>query len=105
MKGKGLGHQFLKHIERNRLLLFLIDSQNENPLNTLNLLKAELFSYNSSLREKKYIVVRSKFDLIGNLDIITKWPVEMGDVIDISAVTGYGLDNLIKMIDTKLNEN
>lgn len=104
-EGKGLGHHFLKHIERNRLLLFLIDSQNENPLITLNLLKTELFSYNSSLREKQYIVVRSKFDLIANLDTITKWPVEMGDIIDISAVTGYGLENLIKSIDKKLNEN
>jgi len=102
-EGKGLGHQFLKHIERNRLLLFLIDSQNEDPLNTLNLLKAELFSYNSSLREKQYIVVRSKFDLIANLDAIINWPVEMGDVIDISAVTGYGLEKLIKSIDKKLN--
>ena len=58
-EGKGLGHQFLKHIERNRLLLFLIDSQNEEPLNTLKLLREELYSHNPSLKEKPYIIVKS----------------------------------------------
>ncbi len=104
-KGKGLGHQFLKHIERNRLLLFLIDSQNEEPLNTLILLKEELYSHNSSLKETPYIIVRSKFDLIINNESQIEWPFEMGDSIDISAVTGYGIDKLINKIDKKLNEN
>jgi GTP-binding protein len=104
-EGKGLGHQFLKHIERNRLLLFLIDSQNEEPLNTIKLLRDELYSYNPSLKEKPYIIVRSKYDLIINDILELKWPIKMGDVIDISAVTGYGIENLIKLIDTKLNEN
>jgi len=104
-EGKGLGHQFLKHIERNRLLLFLIDSQNEEPLNTLKLLREELYAHNSSLKEKPYIIVRSKFDLIINDKSKMEWPIEMGDSIDISAVTGYGIDKLIKLIDKKLNEN
>ncbi|MBU0528358.1 GTPase ObgE [bacterium] len=103
--GKGLGLQFLKHIERNRLLLILIDSQNENPLNTLKLLREELYSYNPSLEEKPYIIVRSKFDLIANDESVKKWPTAIGDFIDISAVTGYGIDNLIRLIDKKLNEN
>jgi len=103
--GKGLGIQFLKHIERNRLLLFLIDSQNEDPLKTLNLLKEELYSYNPSLKEKTDIIVRSKFDLIIKDESPIEWPDEMGDFIDISAVTGYGIDKLIRLIDKKLNEN
>ena len=48
-KGKGLGHQFLKHIERNRVLLFLIDSFDEKPHKTFNSLKKELSSYNKDL--------------------------------------------------------
>ena len=104
-EGKGLGHQFLKHIERNRLLLFLIDSQNEEPLKTFKLLREELFSFNPSLKEKPYIIVRSKFDLIVNDESRMKWPIELGDVIDISAVTGYGIDMLINKIDKKLNNN
>jgi len=103
--GKGLGLQFLKHIERNRLLLFLIDSQNEDPLNTLNLLQEELYTYNQSLKEKPYIIVRSKFDIIGNNESQVQWPIEMGDYIDISAVTGHGISNLIDRIDKKLDEN
>ena len=104
-EGKGLGHQFLKHIERNRLLLFLIDSQNEEPLNTLNLLREELYSHNPSLKEKPYIIVRSKFDLIISTESHIKWPLEMGDSIDISAVTGYGINKLINKIDKNLKEN
>ena len=104
-EGKGLGHQFLKHIERNRLLLFLIDSQNKEPLNTLKLLREELYAYNSSLKEKPSIIVRSKFDIIINNESRIEWPIEMGNYIDISAVTGYGIDKLIKLIDKKLNEN
>jgi len=103
-KGKGLGHQFLKHIERNRLLLFLIDSQNEEPLKTFKLLRDELVSFNPALTEKPYIIVRSKFDLIITNDSEMKWPSEMGDMVDISAVTGYGIDNLISLIVNKLNE-
>ena len=104
-EGKGLGLQFLKHIERNRLLLFVIDSQNEDPVNTLKLLWEELYSYNPSLKEKPYIIVRSKFDLIANNETNREWPVEIGDFIDMSAVTGYGIDKLISLIDKKLNEN
>ena len=104
-EGKGLGHQFLKHIERNRLLLFLIDSQNGEPLNTFKLLREELFSHNPLLKEKPYIIVRSKFDLIINDEMRMEWPIEMGDSIDISAVTGYGIDKLINKIEKKLNEN
>lgn len=104
-EGKGLGLQFLKHIERNRLLLFLIDSQDEEPLSILNLLREELYSYNPSLKEKPYIIVRSKYDLIIHDESRMEWPVEIGDFIDISAVTGFGIDKLIKLIDKKLNEN
>ncbi|NHZ87222.1 MAG: GTPase ObgE [Planctomycetia bacterium] len=104
-EGKGLGYQFLKHIERNRLLLFLIDSQTEEPINTFKLLREELVSYNPALQEKPYIIVRSKFDLIANDESEFNWPVELGDIVDISAVTGYGIDKLVKLIDKKLNEN
>ena len=54
-EGKGLGFQFLKYIDRNRLLIFLIDSQNKEPVKTLNLLREELYTYNSALKEKPYI--------------------------------------------------
>ena len=61
-KGKGLGHQFLKHIERTKLLLFLIDSADENPLENYRLLKKELLEYNPDLDKRKYIILRTKVD-------------------------------------------
>ena len=49
--------------------------------------------------------MRSKFDLIINDELHIEWPVEIGNFIDISAVSGYGIDKLIQLIDKKLNEN
>ena len=72
--------------------------------NTLQLLKEELYTYNSSLKEKPYIVVRSKIDIIINDESHIEWPIQIGDFIDISAVTGYGIDTLISLIDKKLKE-
>ena len=103
-EGKGLGHQFLKHIERNRLLLFLIDSLDENPQDTYRLLRNELIAHNPALKEKPYLIVRTKYDLISEEKESIKWSNEMGDITDISSVTGYGINNLIKKIDNKLNE-
>ena len=45
-KGKGLGYQFLRHVERNKLLIFMIDSQDPNPKKTYQILKNEIYSYN-----------------------------------------------------------
>ena len=51
-KGKGLGHKFLKHVERNKLLLFLIDSLDPDPSQTFDILKNELLTFNKSLSLK-----------------------------------------------------
>ena len=56
-QGKGLGHQFLRHIERNRVLLFLIDGNDEEPSVSFESLKNELISYNSSLLMKPILLV------------------------------------------------
>ena len=66
--GKGLGHKFLKHIERNRLLLFLIENSDLNPQQTFNALKKELKSFNPSLLLKPIILIRTKSDIIIDID-------------------------------------
>ena len=96
-KGKGLGHQFLKHIERNRVLLFLIDSFDEKPHKTYNSLKKELSSYNKDLLLKPKILIRSKADVSSqiNEEIWKSIPEYYGSI---SSVTHFGINNLILKI-------
>ncbi len=61
--GKGLGHKFLRHIERNKVLLYLIDSQDETPLKTFEALQKELLQFNPDLGIKPVYICRTKSDL------------------------------------------
>jgi GTPase len=63
-EGKGLGHQFLRHIERTRVLLFLIDGLDPEPDRTLDILRRELGRYSSALVEKPFRVALTKLDLL-----------------------------------------
>jgi GTP-binding protein len=62
-EGKGLGHRFLKHIERTRALLFVIDGFEENSWESFCLLKKELEAFHPKLLEKKFVVALNKSDL------------------------------------------
>lgn len=92
--GKGLGHQFLRHIERTRALAFLIDITEKNPENIFKILRNELKKYSSILIKKPYIIVLTKSDLTNkkNVNIASKDEIK---VIRISAVTGHNI-NLVK---------
>ncbi len=93
-EGKGLGHQFLKHIERNKILLFLIDILEENPQETFNKLKKELETFNDTLMDKPNLVVRTKLDTIQDPKRLDQWDSFSEEYIDISSVSESGLDNL-----------
>ena len=93
-EGKGLGHQFLKHIERNKILLFLIDILEENPQETFNKLKKELETFNDTLMDKPALVVRTKLDTIQDPKTLDQWNSFSEDYIDISSVSQSGLDDL-----------
>ena len=99
--GKGLGHQFLRHIERNRLLLFLIDVNENDPKAIFEALKKELESYNSSLLLKPIILIRTKGDTLNSVENKI-WEVIPEYLMEISAVTQKGLVNLVKEIDKRL---
>jgi GTP-binding protein len=62
--GKGLGYQFLRHIERTRVLLFLIDCLDPEPDRTLDILRGELTQYAADLIQKPYLVALTKTDLL-----------------------------------------
>ena len=101
--GKGLGHQFLRHIERNRLLLYLIDGNEEDPSNVLKTLKNELKTYNEALLLKPMILVRTKGDTLRDVDE-SKWEEIPEYLMEISAVTQTGLTKLVREIAHHLNE-
>ena len=93
-EGKGLGHQFLKHIERNKILLFLIDILEENPQEIFDKLKKELETFNDTLMDKPTLVVRTKLDTIQDPKTLDQWDSFSEEYIDISSVSESGLDNL-----------
>ena len=100
-KGKGLGHQFLRHIERNRIHVYLIDIQEDKPLQVFKTLKNELESFNEVLIDKPYIICRTKSDL--KLDIPKGWSEFSEKIIDISSVSKEGIDILINLLVKLLN--
>lgn len=89
-KGKGLGHRFLKHVERTKVLLVLIDSTSQNKSSDLEALERELELFNSDLLNRRRITVLSKSDLITETDnSMIRFDHK------ISSVTGEGLQELI----------
>jgi GTP-binding protein len=100
-EGKGLGHQFLRHIERNRILLFLIDGNDLEPKLTFNSLKDELSNYNKSLLLKPILLIRTKGDTLNDINN-SLWENIPEYLMEISAVTQKGLVNLVKEIDKRL---
>ena len=99
--GKGLGHKFLKHVERNKALLFLIDSQDTNPLQTFKTLQNELLQFNADLGIKQILVSRTKSDL--EIELSDEWSKFEQDILVISSVTGDGLDQLVAKLVSCLN--
>ena len=63
-QGKGLGHRFLRHIERNSILLFMIPADSENHFEEFKILERELNAYNPEMMDKDFIISISKADLL-----------------------------------------
>ena len=107
-EGKGLGHHFLRHIERNSTLLFLISCESRNVIKEYQTLLNELKNYNKELLDKERIVVISKGDLINQkerLAIKNKLKTNLQKIEShfISAVTLEGVVELKDLIWNKLN--
>jgi GTP-binding protein len=92
-EGKGLGLRFLRHIERTRLLAFLVPVDTEDPAEELRVLRAELAEYSEALAEKPFCLVLSKADLLGPGDEpeVPSTPDAWGTFV-VSAVSGRGID-------------
>lgn len=95
-EGKGLGHRFLRHIERNATLLFTIPCDAENIGASYRILLNELEAYNPELLDKPRVLAITKCDLIDKEFeklITTEFDINIPTIF-ISAVTGYGIDAL-----------
>ena len=107
-KGKGLGHHFLRHIERNSILVILISVESENVKKTYDILIKELKTYNSELMDKEKLLVISKCDLIETKDLDKiksnfNSTFKNIDIHYISSVTMNGVTELKDLIWKKLN--
>jgi len=102
-KGAGLGIRFLKHIERTRVLVHLIDISSidtNHPLDVYNTINMELALYSENLAKKPQIIVLNKLDLPGAKEAadIFQSAAKGKNITLISAITGKGVNRLILRI-------
>ncbi|TCJ13999.1 GTPase ObgE [Flaviaesturariibacter flavus] len=105
-EGRGLGHRFLRHIERNSILLFLIPADSKDHREEFNILVRELEEYNPELLHKSFIIAISKSDMLDQ-ELKDAIAAELpGDVphLFISSVTNQGLQELKDLMWTTLNK-
>jgi GTP-binding protein len=105
-EGKGLGHRFLRHIERNSVLLFLIPADSPDHRKEFEILVEELKKYNPELLHKPFIIAISKSDLLDEelcRAIEKELPVEIPHLF-ISSVTGSGITELKDLLWKTINE-
>lgn len=110
-RGEGLGHNFLKHIERTRLLLHFIDLSYlgpEDPIKGFDIINNELYLFNEKLAEKQQIIVINKMDIpevAKKSESVKKIFEEKGfKVFRVSSVTKYGVEEVIEFL-SQLLEN
>ena len=108
-QGTGLGLQFLRHIERTRLLLHVIDvsgTEGRNPVEDFNTINEELKQYSEKLATRKQIIVANKIDSMQDENLykeLEKMAKEKGiEIYKISAVTGEGVEELLRHVSEVL---
>lgn len=107
-EGVGLGHQFLRHIERTRLIVHIIDmasTEGRDPYEDFETINQELHEYDNSLGEKRQIVVANKMDMPeaqNYLDKFREQLVEDVEIYPISTVTKVGINKLLYAIADSL---
>lgn len=94
-KGKGLGLRFLRHIERNALLLFVIPADSEDIRKEYDTLVNELIQYNPQLADKRRVLAISKSDMVDE-EQMKKIAEDLPDIpyVFISSITGFGIQKL-----------
>ncbi len=110
-EGKGLGHAFLRHIERTRLLIHVVDVsgiEGRNPIEDFDTINNELSEYDMELEERPQIIAANKTDIIQDETAYNEFKAEMNrrgyKVFDISAATNTGVTELMKYAYSELKK-
>lgn len=106
---RGLGLEFLRHIERTKLLIFVLDASGidgRNPVDDYRILRKEIHAYNPDLDKRPYLVVLNKIDTEESVEHIAHFKKEFhlpeGTLFEISAAYGEGLPELLRMMVKKI---
>ncbi len=107
--GIGLGHEFLRHVERTQILIHLVDATSADPECDYQTIQAELAAYGHELLHKPQIVALSKIDAISSTSQLQQQlqaltAVVGQPVLAISAVVGQGLDDLLEQVWSQLDQ-
>lgn len=107
-KGKGLGHRFLRHVERNRYLMHVVDIsafEGRDPFEDYTSLNEELKLYSQALSKTPQIIVLNKIDMPDAKENLKKFKKKLGrkKVFPISALTGEGIPELLQELHKKVH--
>ena len=108
--GAGLGHEFLRHTERTRLILQVLDiagSEERDPLEDFEIISEELRQYSQELANRPMFVVANKMDITGAEDNLKRLQEKLGEeyqIFPVSAATGEGLQELVYAVARILPE-
>lgn len=106
--GAGLGHEFLKHVERTRVFVHLVEpdpADQTDPIQNYVSIREELRLYDESLLNRPEIIVVTKSELPGSAEVAEKLRAEVHrPVFNISAVTGKGLPDLVRLLSQHLEQ-
>lgn len=110
-EGIGLGHEFLRHIERTRILIHVVDVsgiEGRNPVEDFDIINEELAKYDMSLEERPQIIAANKTDIIQDEEIYESFLEQMHkrgyEVYPISAATGKGVEELMQKVYEELSK-
>jgi GTP-binding protein len=108
-EGTGLGHEFLRHVERTRVLVHLVEPlppDGSDPLENYRIIRRELELHGRGLADKPEIVAVSKAELTGSEEVRERLERELGrEMLAISSVTGKGLSQLVGAVTRQLDQN
>ena len=108
--GVGLGHQFLRHVERTKVIVHMIDmsgSEGRDPIEDYKIINQELVNYKQRLEDRPQIVVANKMDIPDAKDNLELFKEEVGEditIVPVSTITRDNIDQLLYLIADKLEE-